>query len=201
MKCVFVTRCSRPDNIKRISENIESVFRGSRHTYRHVLVCDITESYEDLKEYARYDLNAFIQPVIMKHERDKYLTNGIDTALFNLNEDGCYVYILDDDNLIMPEFLDALDEAERTNAVAVVFKVKDHPQWGKSNIEHNNAVGRIDWSNFITRIDVMRAIGVYNQFCDSHDSDGEFFNDLLEFCDDGEIVYMDKVCGLYNALR
>ena len=198
MKCLFLTRCYKTTNLKRIQENIRDVFRGSVHQYKHAILFDST-IYKKLdfpRDIFNCDTNLYI--CYKKDKNDAYMTEFIDYTLERyapLRKD-VYVYVLDDDNLIMPEFLSVLDETKDEHAV--VFKVDGHPEWGTDRIKPGHAVGKIDWSNFITRIDVMKNHKVFHRMTDSQKADGIFFNNLLTL--GMNIKFIDRVCGCYNAL-
>ena len=201
MNCIIITRASRPGNIKSVKDSVRQTFSGSKHTYRHVLVCDFTDAYSDISDYEPFiGKHTSLFPVCMKNANDKYMTEGIDRALDNVADTEGYVYVLDDDNVMMPEFLTALDAAEKKNPPAVVFRLRNKPQWGSPTIQPGEAVGKIDFANYIVRLDVIRELKVYCPFSDSHDADGELFNDILHHYD-GEIEYLDSVCGVYNGLK
>ena len=201
MKCLFLTRCYKTTNLKRIQENLESVFRHTDHTYRHIILADLTHG-TDIDEFQQYSLVSGVYPIVKKPSKDEYCTQAIDDCLYLIGDDvsNTCVYVLDDDNLILPEFLAALDRAERTGAEVVVFKVEGHPDWGNKEDMKYSAVGKIDWSNYITSLFYMKHIGVYNPNANSHDADGVFFDALNNEFNIGNIEYMDKICGCYNAL-
>lgn len=201
MKCLFLTRCYKTTNLKRIQDNLESVFRYTDHTYRHAILADLTHG-TDIDEFQQYSLGSGIYPIVKKPIADEYCTQAIDDCLNLVGDDPLeFVYVLDDDNLITPDFLAVLDRAElkKCDVNAVVFKVADHLEWGRELPLGKSAVGKIDWSNFIANVFIFKAVGVFNRFRKSHDADGVFF-DMVRDYDYEAIEYMDKVCGTYNAL-
>ena len=171
MHCIFITRCYKATNIPVIKQNLTTVFSGSKHTYEHGLICDVTRGAKP-KEFASFcDGLTLPQIYDAKPEKDEYNTNGIDRFLclsshamwfrHSNDETNVYVYILDDDNQITPDFLTALDACEDGDPDAVVFKVYGHPQWGDISILDHDAIGKIDWANMLIRLDVMRRLKVY----------------------------------------
>lgn len=199
MHCIFITRCTRPKNIRVVKESVFRVFEGSKHTFRHVLVCDFTDPYSDISDYEPFiGKNTTLFPVCEKRVNDHYATHGIDDALDSGGYETGYVYILDDDNQITPDFLDALDACEAGEPDAVVFKVYGHPEWGDISILDHDAIGKIDWANMLIRLDVMKRLKVYTLGADSQKSDGLFFEKMKrEGC---AIKFLNQICGRYNAL-
>lgn len=199
MNVIFFIRCFKPTNLPRIQQNIRDVFRGSMHKYKIAILFDATHNNKQPFPYNFFNIDTSIFICTEKDEKDVYLTAFMDYVLEHYTPWGvkkCYVYVHDDDNLIMPEFLTVLDET--TDEHAVVFKVKNRPELGNPDIEPGKAVGKIDWANYIVRLDFMKTHHIHHKMLDGHDSDGHFFNNLLTL--GANIKYIDRVCGLYNAL-
>jgi hypothetical protein len=206
MHCIFITRCYKATNIQTIKENLKEVFNGSKHDYELTLICDLTHgaSKEDFDVYSDKKTSYTIW---LKEQTDVYCTKNIDLALSMFYDEDMppyyvpeksYVYILDDDNQITPDFLAALDACEDGEPDVVVFKVYGHPQWGEISILDQNAVGKIDWANMLVRLDVMRRLKVYTLGADSQKSDGLFFEKMKK--DGCTIKFLNQICGRYNAL-
>ena len=210
MHCIFITRCYKATNIQTIKDNLKEVFKGSKYTYEHRLIVDATRLNNWLEEFGKYHLDCFLPSTIYheKRPKDEYNTFGIDEFISGawdswfiqkkMEKGGVYVYILDDDNQITPDFLAALDACEDGDPDAVVFKVYRHPQWGDISILDHDAIGKIDWANMLIRLDVMKRLKVYTLGADSQKSDGLFFEKMKrEGC---AIKFLNQICGRYNAL-
>lgn len=200
MHCIFITRCYKATNIPVIKQNLTTVFEGSRHTYEHRLIVDATRLDNWLAEFGTWHLDACFPPSVYyeKRAKDEYNTFGIDDFIEQCADGGSYVYILDDDNQITPDFLAALDACEDGDPDALVFRVYGHPQWGDISILDQNAVGKIDWANMLIRLDVMKRLKVYTLGADSQKSDGLFFEKMKR--DGCRIKFLNQICGRYNAL-
>ena len=206
MHCIFITRCYRATNIQTIKDNLKAVLGVDgvrRHTFTHIILADMTRGMMNLEDVTAFD--DFTRTVSLltteKAHRDEYQTKAIDDYLKVFKEKDCprtYVYILDDDNQITPDFLDALDACVDGEPDAVVFKVYGHPEWGDISILDHDAVGKIDWSNMLIRLDVMKRLKVYTIGADSQKSDGFFFEKMKR--DGCRIKFLNQICGRYNAL-
>ena len=42
MNFIFITRCYKPINIDKVKESIRLVFKKTKHTYRHIILVDMT---------------------------------------------------------------------------------------------------------------------------------------------------------------
>lgn len=205
MHCIFITRCYKATNIQTIKENLKDVLHVDgvrRHTYTHIILADLTRGGMSVEDVIDFD--DFRQTISLitaeKAHRDEYQTQAIDYYLEQIDVNGAltFVYILDDDNQITPDFLNALDACEEGDPDAVVFKVYGHPQWGDISILDHDAIGNIDWANMLVRLDVMRRLKVYTLGADSQKSDGLFFEKMKR--DGCAIKFLNQICGRYNAL-
>lgn len=197
MHFTIITRCSRPDNLEAVQDSIRNVFGLTEHTYQHILIVDCTGPYKD-SDYKQFaDKEDKVSYVYSKTGEDKFMASDIDTALiaFNVPNDS-YVYILDDDNILHPDFLDVCKEISDEDII--VFKVKGRPAWGRSDI--GNAIRHIDWANFITRADAMKRVKVFRSGKKSSEIDGNFFNNAVwvEKC---SVKFVDRELAYYNKLK
>jgi len=200
MHFIFITRCYRATNIPVIKQNLTTVFEGSKYTYEHRLIVDATRLNDWTEEFGKYHLDCFLPSTIYREKRpkDEYNTFGVDDFIEQCADGDSFVYILDDDNQITPDFLTALDACADGEPDAVVFKVYGHPDWGDISLLDRDAVGHIDWANMLIRLDAMKRLKVYTLGADSQKSDGLFFEKMKrEGC---RIKFLNQICGRYNAL-
>lgn len=199
MNIVFITRCFKPTNLEAIKSRLQGVFAGTRHTYRHFIVVDMTRA-ENPEPFADFfDPNTTVVFSNEKPPADEYNTNAIDEVLATYyTPHETFVYILDDDNTISKDFLRVCDYCEHNaGADALVFQIASRPELGQKFIRPGEAIGKIDWANFLTRLDVMKRLKIFTG-TDSQTADGQFFNRMLEkgLC----ILYTNEELCFYNAL-
>lgn len=199
MNFFFLTRCYRPDNIPRIQQNLKEVFAGSAHEYSHCVVVDLTHGAKPHDFNELCNRNTDVLFICQKPANDSQNTFGMDEAVGQFAEAGSYVFVLDDDNLLHPRFLEICEECGGEDAV--VFKIEGRPELGNpfSLSGRNNPVGHVDWANFITRAEVMKRLKVTYDFNPPRCEDGVFFSKLMSAgC---SIKFVDKVLAYYNRLR
>lgn len=199
MNIVFITRCFKPTNLEAIKSRLKEVFAGTRHTYRHFILVDMTRA-ESPAPFADFcDPNTTVVFSNEKPPADEYNTKAIDEVLaayYTPRE--TFVYILDDDNTISSDFLRVCDYCEHNaGADALVFQIASRPELGQEFIRPGEAIGKIDWANFLTRLDVMKWLKIFTG-TDSQTADGQFFNRMLER--EAFILYVDEPLCFYNAL-
>lgn len=190
MRFILITRCYKPTNIETIRQNIKQVFADTQHSYLHILVVDASHGVpsEAFSKYADPYTKVYY---LNKVKQDTQNTRGIDHAL-QFESGHAYVFILDDDNLLHPDFLKIADSCTDD---AVVFKIEGRESLGNRSIMQQDPVGRIDWANFVTRLDVMKRLKAQN---DGICEDGIFFRKLKS--NNCSIRFLDDVAAYYNKL-
>ena len=193
MHFIFLTRCYTPVNLNTIKQNIKETFDGTEHTYEHLIVVDLSK-VKDENECQKYidcaDEKTTVHFVDNKSENDSQNTYGMNQALATVTNDG-YVYVLDDDNLLHKYFLNICKDCKGEDAI--VFKIIGRPDLGNPCTMH--ILKRIDWANFITKIDVMKRLGIEP---DGRNEDAHFFTRMSQnHC---SIKFVNKMIAYYNAL-
>ena len=195
MNFIFLTRCYSPKNIGTIKENIKSTFNGTMHTYKHLIVVDLTHE-SSRNQYLEFtDNNTILYFIKNKAKIDTQNTFGMDASLALING-YYYVYVLDDDNILHPDFLNVCSEINDEDAV--VFKIEGKENLGNPSIfNYNTPVGHIDWSNFIFKLNVAKRLKIGDDK-GTRCEDGLFFKKLID--NKCSIKFIDNIYAYYNKL-
>ena len=192
MHFIFLTRCFTPDNIQTIKNSIREVFQAcGRHTYKHVLMVDMSHTGTKEEQFDCFvDRNTVVHYV--HNKKDQYMYNDIDDYLEALPDQDAYVYVLDDDNILKPEFTQVCDTSE--NVDLIIFKLEGHAGWGDKGCR----AGNVDIGNYITKLSILKKYK-FDVQRSSRNADGEFVVKLRS--NKCSIVYIKDYLGYYNKLR
>lgn len=199
MHFFFVTRAYQTGNLQKIKDNIRGVFAGSEHSYRHCIVVDLSHG-GNMDDFAVFgDSHTEVLFTRMKPEKDSQNANGLQAAAFLAENESDWVYVLDDDNLLHPRFLDVCDHIDG-NEDAIVFKIEGRPELGNPDIyATDNAVGKIDWANFIFKANTVSRFGLKDCIKPPRCEDGIFFGKLVR--NKCTIAFLNDELAYYNKLR
>lgn len=191
MHFIFLTRCYNPVNLAKIKDDIKRLFIGKEHTYEHLIVVDLTHgaSRDDFTEFADDVTKVFFTE--QKPPNDTQNVFGMNEAISTVITDG-YVYVLDDDNTLHQYFLDICNDCHGEDVI--VFKIIGRPDLGNPCTLH--ILKRIDWANFITKLDTMKNLKI--DVGDNRNEDALFFTKMSQHkC---KIKFVNKMIAYYNAL-
>lgn len=192
----ILTRCTRPQNLLTISKTI------------------FTDLFQ-INWYILFDTNrvkdidaSLLMEITNLGAKIKFLkgeSNGLGMNMINniLDEicDG-WVYILDDDNIIHPEFYNTLDEFvdDKTYGVLVFNQKVDGKDFSKLDIREakpeNVKVGSIDSAQFLIHIGDY---GDTQRFNNSYTADGELIEKLFEEKKE-DFIFIQKELCYYNYI-
>ena len=196
MKINILTRCSRPQNLHLIensilTEEVEVVWKIAFDTSRIAKL-----DTEILRKFSRYSLN-FMEgiPGDMGHA---FINKFIDEI-----PDDEWIYVLDDDNVIHPEFFSEILNAAKMNPEKEGFIFSQYVG-GKdfTGLEireassENVKVQKIDMAQFLLKKSLVsdkRLVGM------TYTADGIFIEELYKEKQD-QFLIIDKVLCYYNSL-
>ena len=197
MRFIFVTRCYKPDNLDQVKKSVQDAFKNSAHTYEQIIVVDLTHgAYPDVF-HPFIDDNTSIVYVTRKESNDPQLSQGMDEALSVLHDEDAYVFVLDDDNLLHPDFLAICDECHGEDAI--IFRIENRMHLGGHEVLDMNPVGHIDWANYITRLPIMQRLKIYHPEGPLRCSDGVFFDYMKR--NNCTFHFVNRALAWYNKLR
>lgn len=197
---VFITRVSRMNKIEQLNKQICEVLDGSRFNWKQYLVFDLTKVGEVDYELVNKLKNVVVFTVAEKPENDQYMAFAIDFAARSIEDKDTWIYILDDDNSLLPQFKDLAWQLD-TNYPITVFNIK-MPMLNngfdgtiKAPLEWGKALFHVDSANYIVQRKVFDQIGHQNEIkLQLHD--GIFIQKALKL--EIPIKYVDKVFGQHN---
>lgn len=173
MNIIFVTRCYKPTNLQAIKDNLKEVFQGqTEHSYVQYLLVDMSYGQKEQAFYKLEDEHTKVNFIYNK--QDYYNNSSIDQLANRLSEDqNSWLYVLDDDNLILKDFLKVFDNNVDVLVVdSNQLKFTSIPAVGK-------VIGKIDYCNYIVKLNVKKQIKLIQQGNKSYQTDGRFFEKLV----------------------
>jgi hypothetical protein len=177
----IITPCCRPHNLSKLYESIDF---GKIDMW--IIVYDTSKNRNYEKIYKGH-------PKIMELECNNGISGNPQRNLgMSLVDDG-FIYFLDDDNIIHPEFWSILDSLNEE-----FFYTFDQLRDNKSEILPGNKVQlySIDTAMFIVHKKHMKGIYWKN---DRYDADGIFITDILN-ANRSSHLYINKIASYYNYL-
>lgn len=198
---VFITRVSRFNKIEQLNKNIDQVLAGSKFNWKQYLIFDMTKIQNFDQNIICNLKNVECFFVEEKTENEQYMAFAIDNAARNIEDKDTWIYILDDDNKLLPQFKDLAWDLD-ANYPITIFNI-NMPMISngfngtiKAPLECGKALFHIDMANFITQRKVLDQICFKNNI-KSEWADGVFIQKALKT--DIPIKYVDKVYGQHNC--
>jgi len=185
----IVTRCSRIENLL----DVQKSFKGYKGEYNWTVIID-TGSVKDIATNLLKELNCNL--CYTKSDND--LLYPFMSKVIKELPDG-YVYILDDDNIIHPDFFPFFDSIKDTNSGYVFNQFVNYKDF--SNLEvrlalpENMKVGGVDAAQFLFPKSFF-TVDFEPDYC----ADGIFIEEIYPQFKD-EIIFIDKTLCYYNYLE
>ena len=197
---VFITRVSRMNKIEQLNKNICEVLDGSNFEWKQFLLFDLTKVGQVDWSIVKRMKNVVPFTIKEKPEHDPYMNFAIDYAAKAIVEKDIWIYILDDDNMLLPEFKDLAWDLDADYPITV-FNIKMPALSNGFNgtvkipLEYGKTLFHIDSANYIVQRKVFDVIRHANNI-KSKWHDGIFMQKALK-CQI-PIKYINKVYGQHN---
>lgn len=188
----IITPCSRPENLEKLHDSIVHS-QVVPNKWKWIVVKD-----EDKPNLLTYFFSEHI-PIL-----NNYVPGGvagkkqINWALDKMKEYGLntWVYFLDDDNLMHPEFDRVITQAMCDFPDALAFTFSQELPDGSVRLGNDISVCHIDQAQFIVHTDLIGDLR-YEQ---KYEADGIFIETLYKAHQD-KFVVLPNVISYYNKLR
>ena len=172
----IITPCSRPQNLKLISESINI----PKENYRWIVVFDGLEIKEIPNNCEAYSIK----------DNNSIYGNAQRNYALDLITDG-YVYFNDDDTTIHPELWDEIKDKEND-----FISFKQSNKDGSLRLEGNEIIPNfIDSHNFIASSKCINTRWVLNRY------DADAFFAMECYKNAKESLYIPKILSVYNFLK
>ena len=191
MKFHVVTRCCRPENILTVAE---SVYADGVDVTWHI-VFDTSKVKElDVQILGElYSLGA----VLYFRDGDGWGLSNLNDILLSLSKG--YVFNLDDDNILHPEYYKEISKAiKKGKSLAYCYNQLVDVGSGETRIasKENTIVGKIDLAQYTVHTDVYKLIS----YGSGYTADGEFI-EALHNLQPSDFVFINETLCYYNYLQ
>lgn len=171
-KVLILTRCTRQDNLQLIHQSIKKTFKD-KSLYTWIVLFDLYK-IEHIKSNVLRFLSSINTKYIIGESEDDHYTDLLNQAIVSCQSD--YVYLLDDDNIIHPDFAQCLKFTDDL----VVFG-QHRWDWIKyitpEQLNTCNVVGHLDAAQYIISLKKLKSVGGYSG---EYTSDGQTVNKILQ---------------------
>lgn len=198
MKIEILTRCTRPENLLRVKESILS--SGSRNLYEWKIIFDTSVvSYVESKVLSA--VSSF-ETYFWEGQKGDMSHGLLNRAIDMVHEDS-WIYVLDDDNELHPDFFREIQRANEENPSARGFIFsqnvggKDFTGLQVREASPDNVkVQKIDMAQFVLQ---KSLVGPKRFEPMKYVADGIFIQELFEERPD-DFVFIPKILCNYNSL-
>lgn len=202
MKIVFLTRVSRLERLNRVVYQLRELLKDVQFDWQQYLIFDFTKVDENKIDWQNLNKLDHIKSfgVKQKPEKDAYLNFAVDYAVKTIEYKDTWIYILDDDNALLPEFKQIghyLNSACPINVFNIKMKRISNGFDGtiQAPLTPSRALFHIDTANFIVQRKVFDQISYVNEV-KSEWRDGMFIEKALKL--QIPFHYINKVFGQHN---
>lgn len=184
---VIITPCSRPNNLEKLKYSIDKLKRSLKNKV-HIDWLIVYDSDIIETRYAMFDYIS------------EYATEGgiagkmqINLGLDELFDDDL-VYILDDDNIIHPNFKNLFNI--KTDKLGFIFGQDLLGENYRVPLNDNIKVGKIDQAQFVLSMQLIKD----KRYIQKYEADGYFIEEIYKEHSD-KILIIPEIMSYYNKLR
>lgn len=192
-KALIITRCTRQDNLKRVYQSIVEAFANTTNKYEWVVLFDIFKIENIKSSTFRFLKEMGVKWYIGETKKDHY-TELLNEYLKKYKGDATHLYLLDDDNLMHPEFTLTLSA---TQDVILWHQIRwDWVKFADPNqVQNCNCTHHMDAGQFIISLEKLKGVGYFSgDYC----SDGITLDNVLKAGCTWKII--NKVLAYYNII-
>jgi glycosyltransferase involved in cell wall biosynthesis len=198
MKLHIITRCTRPKNLEKIKKSI-LVITGYEIKWHIIFDTNLVKEIQGelLSNLDKLDIN--IQYNFMPSSKKSYGYDSVNKVISNINDDE-WIYLLDDDNILHPNFNELIPEITNDINILVFNQYiggKDFTglEFREAKVE-NTKVGGVDAAQYIIRAKMIKSNNYKSDYC----ADGILMESLIK--DHlNEFKFINKVYCFYNSLK
>lgn len=203
---LLITRCTRINNLSIIKQSINNTFNNSNIDFIWYIIVE-------QKKVSKLEFNSIYNKIkesniILRYisSTGHYLFSGqfLNLAFFDSNIKFDYSYILDDDNILSPNFIPILTPLIYKNYECIVINLYNFLGDIQPFI-NSNCRGKIDCANFIIRYDILKNLRGYDltpnfvtKLEEKWAEDALTFKKLLD--NNIKIFYSHQFCAYYNGI-
>jgi len=191
-KVLILTRCTRQDNLVLLHKSIKKAFDNPAD-YEWIVLFDLYK-LEFVKSNVLRFLDSVDAKYIISESTEDHYTDLLNQIIFSYQGKAKYVYLLDDDNIMHPNFADCLNYTEDL----IIFG-QHRWDWVKyitiEQVNNRNVVGHLDAVQYIVNLKKLKIAGGYSG---GYVSDGYTVNKILE----GTILWriLPNILAYYNHI-
>lgn len=196
MKFHIITRCTRVENLLTIADSVYK--KGVDVTWHVVFDTSVVKEIEASLLGELYKLGAVLY--FKQGSSGTYMYPEVNNIIHGLYDLGDFVNLIDDDNIVHPDYYDSIIEAytnsdnERAFCYNQLVTI-DNPTYRHAS-PSNTVVGGIDLAQFTVRVDAF----IYTKFGSGYCGDGEFIQALHNEHPE-DFLFIDKTLCYYNYLQ
>lgn len=210
----IVTPLSRPENLEQIAESLNKIYlRKSPCKIFWIIIMDKSLSKEDMNKVYHFTTNkplfytelSFFEKSFVGHSHRNFFINDIHSGFKvickkNNIVESDWVYFLDDDTLLHPNFVEEIINRLDDTKSAIIFdqENKDGTIRLRADIDKVK-VCHIDMGQYVVNLTKLPEDLRFKE--DDYCADGIFIEELFNRVGPEQFIVVNKTLSTYNKLR